>query len=134
MYPCNDGLDSPRRNNCTFLAIFKTKDINTLRKMAEELGDQVSEMTFLKAYRQATSADHGCLGVDLHPKSPSKRFRGPDFGTYILVPDEADAVTQHIAELSAADGDKGGGSDQPQPATPPTTNGTKRKPTKRRKL
>jgi hypothetical protein len=74
------------RDNCTVLLLFRTKNMQVIDGIAEEIADDVPYEDFLNVYHQAIDGqDHGFLTIDFNPKK--HRFRRC-FDTYI--PDASD--------------------------------------------
>jgi hypothetical protein len=80
------GLPKDIRDNCTVLLLFRTKNMQVIDGIAEEIADDVPYEDFLNVYHQAIDGqDHGFLTIDFNPKK--HRFRRC-FDTYI--PDASD--------------------------------------------
>eukprot|EP00877_Chromochloris_zofingiensis_P004748 jgi/Chrzof1/14274/Cz08g31260.t1 len=66
------GLPKMIRANCTHLCLWRTKDSNTLTKIAEEVAGEVTPDEFYKAYNYAVNqAPHDILLLEF----PKNRFR-----------------------------------------------------------
>jgi hypothetical protein len=65
----------PIRENCTLLALFRTKDENQIEKIHQEIGADIDLDKFDKLFKYATDKPHGFLVIDFSPKSPDKTFR-----------------------------------------------------------
>lgn len=63
------GLPRCVRGQATTMCIFKTKDENELKEIAEECSGEVSHDTFMKVYETAVEEPHSFLFIDFHPKS-----------------------------------------------------------------
>lgn len=77
------GIARPIRENTTMLSLWKVKDQNQLRRIHDEIGNDVSLEQFDAMLEQATSKPHGFLTVDFTPKKPEYAFRA-NFDEYLL--------------------------------------------------
>lgn len=83
------GLNKVIRNQATSMIIFKTKDDQELKDIAESVGGEISRERFIEVYNEAIGdgSGHPFLFIDLHkkPEQPSMFRRRLD--QYILVDD-----------------------------------------------
>jgi len=81
------GLNKVIRNQATSMIIFKTKDDQELKDIAESVGGEISKERFLDVYNEAIGdgSGHPFLFIDLHkkPEQPSMFRRRLD--QYIIV-------------------------------------------------
>jgi hypothetical protein len=85
-YSCssgNAGVARPIRENSTLLCLWKMKDQNQLKKIHEEIGNDVSLEKFDQMLEYATSKPFGFLMIDFCPKKPEYGFRA-NFNEYLL--------------------------------------------------
>jgi len=70
------SLSKAIRGNCNILCIFRNKNENELKLIAEECSGEIDKETFFKVFEQATSVPYGFLTIDLNPKKTVKsQFR-----------------------------------------------------------
>lgn len=84
-YACssgNAGVARPIRENCTLLCLWKVKDQNQLKKIHEEIGNDVSLEKFDQMLEYATSKPYGFMTIDFCPKKPEYAFRA-NFNEYL---------------------------------------------------
>jgi hypothetical protein len=83
------SLPKALRGNLTLLMLGRMKSEVDLKAVADEVAGEVDRETFFRVFKQATSAPHSFLLIDMHPKPehPSMFRRGLD--TFIIVPEEA---------------------------------------------
>jgi len=84
-YSCssgNAGVARPIRENCTLLCLWKMKDQNQLKKIHEEIGNDVSLEKFDQMLEYATDKPFGFLTIDFCPKKPEYAFRS-NFNEYL---------------------------------------------------
>lgn len=62
------GLNKVIRNQCTSMCLFKTKDKQELKDIAESVSGEISEETFYKVYDTAIREPYDFLFIDLHKK------------------------------------------------------------------
>ena len=81
------GLNKVIRNQCTSLLLFKTKDNQELKDVAESVGGEISEDLFNKVYNEAIGdgSNYEFLYVDLHPKKEHISMFRKRFDTFIIV-------------------------------------------------
>ena len=72
----SQGLPKSIRGNATIVCVFKNKNENELKLIAEEVSGEIDKETFFKVFEQATSVPYGFLTIDLNPKKTVKsQFR-----------------------------------------------------------
>jgi hypothetical protein len=76
------GVARPIRENTTLLCLWKIKDANQLKKIHEEIGNDVSLEKFDQMLQYATEKPFGFLTVDFCPKKPEYAFRS-NFNEYL---------------------------------------------------
>jgi hypothetical protein len=70
------ALPKAIRGNCNIISIFRNKNENELKLIAEEVSGEIDKGTFFKVFEQATSVPYGFLTIDLNPKKTVKsQFR-----------------------------------------------------------
>ena len=75
-YSTNSGTPKALRDNSTILVLFPMKNKNTLLKIIEEIGGNISEETFNKVYDFAIKDDpHDFLVIEFAPKDKKCTFR-----------------------------------------------------------
>ena len=81
------GLNKVIRNQCTSLLLFKTKDNQELKDVADSVGGEISEDLFNKVYETAIGdgKNYEFLYVDLHPKKEHPSPFRKRFDEFILV-------------------------------------------------
>ncbi len=62
------GLNKVIRNQCTSMCLFKTKDRQEMKDVAESVSGEISEDIFNKVYDTAIREPYDFLYIDLHPK------------------------------------------------------------------
>jgi len=62
------GLNKVIRNQCTSMLLFKTKDKQEMKDVAESVSGEISEEIFNKVYDNAIKENYDFLFIDLHPK------------------------------------------------------------------
>lgn len=62
------GLNKVIRNQCTSMCLFKTKDRQEMKDVAESVSGEISEDIFNKVYDTAIREPYDFLFIDLHPK------------------------------------------------------------------
>ena len=63
------------RENLSLVCLFKTKDMRSMEKVGEELGNVIEPELFMKAYKEAIKEPYCFLVVDTSPKEDKYRFR-----------------------------------------------------------
>jgi hypothetical protein len=83
------GLNKVIRNQATSMVIFKTKDDQELKDIAESVGGEISKERFLDVYNEAIGdgSGHPFLFIDLHKKPEQPSMFRRRFDQYILVDD-----------------------------------------------
>jgi len=81
------GLNKVIRNQATSMVIFKTKDDQELKDIAESVGGEISRERFLDVYNEAIGdgSGHPFLFIDLHKKPEQPSMFRRRFDQYILV-------------------------------------------------
>jgi hypothetical protein len=81
------GLNKVIRNQATSMVIFKTKDDQELKDIAESVGGEISKERFLDVYNEAIGdgSGHPFLFIDLHKKPEQPSMFRRRFDQYILV-------------------------------------------------
>ena len=72
------GFSLPKaiRGNCNIICLFRNKNENELKLIAEEVSGEIDKDTFFKVFAEATSIPYGFLTIDLNPKKSVKsQFR-----------------------------------------------------------
>lgn len=123
------GLPKDIRDNCTVLLLFRTKNMQVIDGIAEEIADDVPYEDFLNVYHQAIDGhDHSFLTIDFNPKK--HRFRRC-FDEYI--PDASDpGGPGHLRVQLQPKGSKSTAQQQPAAGTQPAA-GAGKSGAKRRK-
>ena len=62
------GLNKVIRNQCTSMCLFKTKDRQEMKDVAESVSGEISEDIFNRVYDTAIREPYDFLYIDLHPK------------------------------------------------------------------
>ena len=81
------GLPRSVRGQATTMLIFKSKDENELKEIAEECSGEVSTETFMKVYETAIDEPHSFLFIDFHKKDNHPSMFRKRFDTF-LIPEE----------------------------------------------
>jgi hypothetical protein len=83
------GLNKVIRNQATSMVIFKTKDDQELKDIAESVGGEIGKERFLDVYNEAIGdgSGHPFLFIDLHKKPEQPSMFRRRFDQYILVDD-----------------------------------------------
>lgn len=76
------GVARPIRENCTILCLWKVKDQNQLKRIHDEIGNDVSLEKFDRMLEYATDKPFGFLTIDFCPKRPEYAFRA-NFNEYL---------------------------------------------------
>ena len=72
----SQGIPKSIRGNCNIICLFKNKNENELKLIAEEVSGEIDKDTFFKVFEEATSVPYGFLTIDLNPKKTVKsQFR-----------------------------------------------------------
>jgi hypothetical protein len=81
------GLNKVIRNQCTSLLLFKTKDNQELKDVADSVGGEISEELFNKVYDQAIGdgSNYPFLFIDLHKKKEHPSMFRKRFDEFILI-------------------------------------------------
>jgi hypothetical protein len=79
----SQGVPKSIRNQCNIVTVFKTKNDNELKLIAEELGGEVNKETFFKLFEEATSIPFGFLTIDLNPKKTAKSMFRQNWNKYL---------------------------------------------------
>jgi len=74
-YSSIGGVPRPVRENCTLLALFKTKDESQIEKIHSEIGADIDLDKFDKLFKYATDKPYGFLVIDFAAKKPEYTFR-----------------------------------------------------------
>lgn len=86
-YKCQvGGLNKVIRNQCTSLILFKTKDKQELKDIAESCSGEIDEETFNKVYDQAIGdgSNYPFLFIDFHKKTEHPSMFRRKFDEFIL--------------------------------------------------
>ena len=80
------GLSPTIKNQATNIILFKTKDAKELKDVAESVGGELDEDTFMKVYEKAIcdGKDHEFLFIDLHKKPNHPSCFRQRFDTFII--------------------------------------------------
>lgn len=76
------------RNQCTVLAIFRTKSKVELKAIQEECSGEVDVSTFYEMYERCTSEPHGFMFIDLYPKDTHPSQYRKCLDTFIIPEDK----------------------------------------------
>lgn len=81
------GLNKVIRNQCTSLLLFKTKDNQELKDVADSVGGEISEELFNKVYNEAIGdgSNYPFLFIDLHKKKEHPSMFRKRFDEFILI-------------------------------------------------
>jgi hypothetical protein len=81
------GLNKVIRNQCTSLLLFKTKDNQELKDVADSVGGEISEELFNKVYDEAIGdgSNYPFLFIDLHKKKEHPSMFRKRFDEFILI-------------------------------------------------
>jgi hypothetical protein len=79
------GIPKSIRGNCNIIAIFKSKNSQELKLIAEEVSGEVDQETFFKVFEEATSVPYGFLTIDLNPKKTVKSMFRRCWNEYLFV-------------------------------------------------
>ena len=90
------GLSPTIKNQCTNIILFKTKDLKELKDVADSVGGEVDEETFIKVYEKAIceGKNHEFLFIDLHKKPHHPSCFRQYFDTFII-PEELDKTEKN---------------------------------------
>ena len=101
-FKSNGGLSKAVRNNCTSLILFRTKDMSELKQISEAFSGEIEIEKFMDLYKEATTADHDFLFVDLHHKKnfQSSGFR-KNFDNYLIPDEKSKEKKKHQLNLSS---------------------------------
>ena len=70
------GLSRSIRTQANIICIFRNKNENELKLIAEEVSGEIDKETFFKVFEEATSVPYAFLTIDLNPKKTVKsQFR-----------------------------------------------------------
>ena len=81
------GLNKVIRNQCTSLLLFKTKDNQELKDVADSVGGEISEDLFNKVYDEAIGdgSNYPFLFIDLHKKKEHVSMFRRRFDEFIII-------------------------------------------------
>ena len=81
------GLNKVIRNQCTSLLLFKTKDNQELKDVADSVGGEISEDLFNKVYDEAIGdgSNYPFLFIDLHKKKEHPSMFRRRFDEFIII-------------------------------------------------
>ena len=81
------GLNKVIRNQCTSLLLFKTKDNQELKDVADSVGGEISEDLFNKVYETAIGdgSNYPFLFIDLHKKKEHVSMFRKRFDEFIII-------------------------------------------------
>lgn len=79
------GLPRALRGQATQMILFRTKDENELKDIAEECSGEVAEETFRQVYKEAVDEPHSFLFVDFHPKEHFPSMFRKRFDQFLVV-------------------------------------------------
>ena len=81
------GLNKVIRNQCTSLLLFKTKDNQELKDVADSVGGEISEDLFNKVYETAIGdgSNYPFLFIDLHKKKEHVSMFRRRFDEFIII-------------------------------------------------
>ncbi len=84
-YKCQvGGLNKVIRNQCTSMCLFKTKDRQEMKDVAESVSGEIAEDTFFKVYDQAIKEPYDFLFIDLHKKKEHPSMFRRNFNEFII--------------------------------------------------
>lgn len=84
-YKCQTGgLNKVIRNQCTSLILFKTKDKQEMKDVAESVSGEINEDVFNKVYDAAIKEPYDFLYIDLHKKKEHPSMFRRKFDEFIL--------------------------------------------------
>ena len=78
------GLSRSIRGNSSIICVFRNKNMNELKLIAEEVAGEVDVNTFFKLFEEATSIPYGFLTIDLNPKKTAKSMFRQNFCKYLF--------------------------------------------------
>jgi hypothetical protein len=81
------GLNKVIRNQCTSMCLFKTKDKQEMKDVAESVSGEIDEELFNKVYDTAIKEPYDFLFIDLHKKKEHLSMFRRRFDEFII-PDE----------------------------------------------
>jgi len=81
------GLNKVIRNQCTSMCLFKTKDKQEMKDVAESVSGEIDEELFNKVYDTAIKEPYDFLFIDLHKKKEHPSMFRRRFDEFILTED-----------------------------------------------
>lgn len=78
------GLNKVIRNQCTSMCLFKTKDKQEMKDVAESVSGEIDEETFTKVYDKAITEPYDFLYIDLHKKKEHPSMFRRRFDEFII--------------------------------------------------
>jgi len=78
------GLNKVIRNQCTSMCLFKTKDKQEMKDVAESVSGEIDEETFTKVYDKAIREPYDFLYIDLHKKKEHPSMFRRRFDEFII--------------------------------------------------
>ena len=79
------GIPKSVRGNMNIICLFKNKNENELKLIAEETSGEVSKEVFFKVFNEATSKPYGFLTIDLNPKKTVKSMFRRCWNEYLFI-------------------------------------------------
>jgi hypothetical protein len=79
------GIPKSVRGNMNIICLFKNKNENELKLIAEETSGEVSKEVFFKVFNEATSIPYGFLTIDLNPKKTVKSMFRRCWNEYLFI-------------------------------------------------
>ena len=84
-YKCQTGgLNKVIRNQCTSMCLFKTKDKQEMKDIAESVSGEIDEELFNKVYDTAIKENYDFLFIDLHKKKEHPSMFRRNFNEFII--------------------------------------------------
>jgi hypothetical protein len=86
-YKCGTGqggLSKTIRNQMTHMILMKTKNLNELAEIADEVAGEVDKDTFMKVYENAIQKPFDFLFIDLHKKDHHPSMFRQNFDRFII--------------------------------------------------
>ncbi len=84
-YKCQTGgLNKVIRNQCTSMCLFKTKDKQEMKDVAESVSGEIDEELFNKVYDTAIKEPYDFLFIDLHKKKEHPSMFRRNFNEFII--------------------------------------------------
>lgn len=82
----SNSLGCPKsiRGQCNIITIFRNKNINELKLIAEEVSGEIDQETFFKVFEEATNVPYSFLTIDLNPKKSVKSVFRRNWDEYLF--------------------------------------------------